>query len=382
MAKETETTEPAADATASSNMTLAQLGERMAKGRKAPSASKPAPAAAETATPETSSEQAESGEAKPDLSHPETDDSAALAAEATAEQTDAGPDDDPGTVHSDEGEVEGAAAAEGEPAKPKAVRDLQKRVGRVTEQRNELREENAELKARLAGLEKSAPQPKAAHVADGTFDGERNVQEATEALAGVRAFLKWADANPDGGSFSEDGKTYELSAEDVRSYRRQSEEESIRLHTKREARLERLRADFDTQRAATHAEAVKLYPWIEQKASAEFQEALAVIRENPGVLKRADFELIVARQVAGQRLEREALKKAKAGQQAGKPAGQRPVTPVVTFSPTAARKAASGEQNATVSAAEKQFKDGGGREGDLSKLLAQKRLARLEAAKA
>src|SRR5882672_7214711 len=90
MAKET-TTEPGAE-TASGNMTLAQLGARLAKGKQASSAPNPATATAETATPETSSEQAETGEAQTDLSHPETEDSAALAAEATAEETDAGPD--------------------------------------------------------------------------------------------------------------------------------------------------------------------------------------------------------------------------------------------------------------------------------------------------
>lgn len=372
MAKEA-TTEPGADAAvASGNMTLAQLGVRMTKGRKTASAPKPATAAAETATPETSSEQADPGAAQTDLSHPETEDSAALAAEATAEETNAEP-----AEATEEPAEAGTPNEEAEP--PKAVRDLQKRVGKLTETRNELRAENAELKAQLLEVQKNAPPPKAAHVADGTFDNDRVVVEASETLAGVRAFLKWADANPSGGSFTEDGKTYELSAEDVQNYRRQSEEESIRCHTRREARLERLRADFDTRRAATHAEAVKLYPWIEQKSSPEFQEALAVIRESPAVLRKAEFELIVARQVAGQRLEREALKRAKAPAKAGTP--NRAVTPVVTFSPTAARKP-DGEKAATVSAAEKRFQDGGGRESDLSKLLAQKRLARLEAAKA
>ena len=253
MATKTATTEPAADAaaTSSSNLTLAQLGERMTKGRKAASAPKPAPAAAETATPETSSEQADAGEAKTDLSHPETEDSAALAAEAAAGEEQAS-----GPESQQAGEGAGAEAeVETEAEPPKAVRDLQKRVGKLTEQRNEAREELAELRAQVEELKKAAPPPKAAHVADGTFDGDRTVQEATESLAGVRAFLKWAEANPNGGSFTEDGKTYELSQEDVQSYRRQSEEESIRLHTKREARLERLRGDFDAQRAATHAEA-------------------------------------------------------------------------------------------------------------------------------
>jgi hypothetical protein len=82
--------------------------------------------------------------------------------------------------------------------------------------------------------------------------------------------------------------------------------------------------------------------------------------------------------VAGARLEREALKKVKPT--AARPAAGRPVTPVVTFSPSAAPKG-EGKMAATVSAAEKAFREGGGRESDLSKLLAQKRLARLEAAK-
>lgn len=349
----------------SANMTLAQLGERMSKGRKALSPAKPAKAPEATATPTTSSEQADDGEAEVDLSNLETDSSAALADDASAEEV-------APKAKSPEGDVET------DPEPSKGVRDLQKRVGKVTEQRNAARDEVADLKAQVeemrAKLGKS-PQPVEAHPSDESHGGDRMVSELDSTLTGVDAFLAWADENPDGGSFTEGGKDFELTGEEVRLYRRKSVAELSRLNAKREARLETLRGDFDTKRAAAHAEAVRLYPWVEQKGSAEFQEALAVIRSNPDVLKRSDFELVVARQVVGQRLEQEALKRV--GHRPGsKPAMGRAATPVVTFSPTATPK---GNKSATsVSAAENQFRNGGGRESDLSKLLAQKRIARLQ----
>lgn len=370
----------------------------MTKGRKPPSApAKPKPAKPAAPAPSPAkSEQANEDGAQPDLSHPETEDSAALAAAAKAAAEGGGDDD--GKTKGDEqppekpekGEGEGDEPPEGEgdeegaekaPEMPKAVRDLQKRVGKLTEQRNEAREELAELKAQVEQLKAKGPgddraESEPPHPAESTFGSDRTVAEIDTDLRDIETFLAWADKNPQGGTFKAGQKTYELTEDDVIDNRRQGMSQRSRLDARRETRIEHLRQKFDEGREGSHAEALKLYPWIAKKDSAEFQEALAIIRQNPDLLKRVDFELVVARQVVGQRLETEAVKKKK-------PAlpGQRPATPIVTHSPSAAPKP-SGKADATVSAAEKQFREGGGRESDLSNLLAQRRLARLEAAKA
>ncbi|MBK8001722.1 MAG: hypothetical protein IPK15_24215 [Verrucomicrobia bacterium] len=378
--------------TPSENLSLAELGKRMSKRQKASSTPATAKTAGAPAKPATSSEQAEEGKAGV-LSNPETEDSTALAAEAnaeaakeaeTAETADAAaPEGDAGGEDESEGGDEAEKAKRGE----KPLRDLQKRVGKLTEQRDAAREEVQEMRRELADLREqiqtAKPAPAATHPGDGGFATDRTVKEIDETLGGVEAFLSWADENPDGGTFSDGAKTYELTADEVKAYRRRCDREARTLSAKREARLETLRNDFDAKRQAAHAEAVRLYPWIEQKTSAEFQEALAVIRENPDVLKRPDFELVVARQVAGTRLEREALKKlAKPAAGAAKPRGGTTPPLVVTHSPSAAPRS-SAPKAAEASAAEKQFVEAGKISGnDLSKLLAQRRQARREAASA
>lgn len=360
---------------ASGNITLAQLGQRMTKARKGSSASNTAQTSGAPAAPATSSEQADAGEAA--LSQSETDDSTALeAAVATGAETES----TEATSEAPEGQAEGDDEAE-EAKQPKALRKLQERVGKVTEQRNEAREELARLQARVAELETQNPKNQKAeareeHPADGMSD--RTVAELDTTLTGVEGFLIWASENSEGGTFTEGGKTYELSADDVRSYRLKSEAERIRLMTRRESRLEAMRQDFDAKRQQNHAEALRLYPWIEQKATAEFQEALAIIRENPDVLKRPDFELVIARQVVGQRLEREALKKAKASGTA-RPRGSTTPTPVVTHAGTSIPRASARAEAAT--AVEGQFRKTG-KISDLSKLFAQRRAARVETVQA
>ena len=223
------------------------------------------------------------------------------------------------------------------------------------------------------------------HPAAEAFESDNGVVEIDDELGHIDRFKKWADGNPEGGTFKAGEKTFVMDSDSIRDNLAQLENRKIRLEAKREVRLERLRDDFKTGREKAHIEAVKLYPWITDKGTPEFQEALSIIRANPDVLKRVDFELVVARQVVGLRLEKEALKKGKPG----KPGAAAPRTgaanggapaPVVTFSPSASPKPE--KSAASVSAAEKQFRDGGGKEGDLSKLLAQRRLARIEAAKA
>jgi len=379
-------TTTATDATeaASGNITLAELGKRMATGRskKAATSSAPAKAAgdgAKTATSAASSEQADADEAKTALSTSESEDSNALAAEATAAEAEVEPAE---TAADTEGTEAAEASEDGEQA-DKGVRDLQKRVGKLTAQRNEAREALAELKAEVDQLKEqlhqAKPQAQEAHPGDRSFGRDRTVQEIDMTLQGVEGFLQWADQNPDGGTYAEGEKSYQLSDEDVRSYRRRCENDRIRLNARKEARLETLRLDFDARRAAAHDEAVKLYPWVTQKGSPEFQDAMQVIQRNPAVLEQPDFELIIARQVTGQRLEREAVKKL------AKPAAKtapRAVTPVVTHSPSTTQ-AKGANAAATVSALEKQIHEAGKVSvHDLSKLLAQRRQARLEAAKA
>jgi hypothetical protein len=373
---------PAAEAQ-SGNMTLAQLASTISKGRKAAS-SQSAAADGDTAASTASSEQANvDGETEivPSQSA-ESDDSTALAEAAQAEETTEPTDEAESPTEGDEADPEAKA-------EKKSIEKMEKRIDKVTEQRNSAREEAEYWKQKAMQAEQGREQPATAKAAPANATDERfanhpAIAEIDQGLNDAEAFLAWSAKHPEGGTFTEGGKNYELSAEEVASYRATSEKEARRLSARREARLEAMRGEFDQQRRASHAEAVRLYPWIEQKSSAEFQEALVVIRENPGLLQRPDFELVVARYVAGNRLEREAVKKL-AGNPAGataRPKGGTVPTKVVTQAASAApRSTAQGEATRAAESQMKQHVEKGRiSTNDLGKLLAQRRQARIAAA--
>jgi hypothetical protein len=347
-------------------MTVGELAKMFAKGRtKTP----PSAQAAET------DENAERGTRNAE------EETAALSEQATAEGE--SPEDGQ-TAEAEPGDEK--TGADGDAKQPKAINKLLKRVHSLVDQRDMERNGRLEAERQLAELKGNAergtrnaePQqqdqpawsPKT--LDDALAWTDQKVRDLDRMLADVDEFEDWAEANTDGGSFKEGEKTYELSADEIRTFLRKGQNQRTRLLSQREARMEMIRQQHQEARATAHEEAVRLYPWLEKKDSAEFQEALQIVRGNPAVLHRADFELMVARQVAGGRLEREAAKKLPK-----KPAGS--PAPVVTHAPAAAAKANPGDTPTTLKAAEEGFGKTG-RVGDLGKLLAERRKARLAAA--
>lgn len=364
----------------SANLTVGELGAMIAKGRKPASP----PATDQDADEETPSEQAaladESAKTETEIEQ------AAKAAPETEAKADEVQEEQNTEAEAKTTEDEDKAGADDEAQAPKAkaVRDLRDRVHKVVDQRDAERNARIEVERKLADAEAklasqtnapAANQRQQAAQTNEEFASDPAVVEIDRTLADVEAFLDFAAQHPDGGSFEDGGKTYELDAEQMRAFKAKSEKERIRLSSKREARLESARQTFQTQRAAAHAEAVKLYPWIELKDSAEFQEAIRLIRANPGVMQHADFELVVARQVAGTRLEAEARKKLNGS--TGKPAGSRTPAPVVTRSGEAAPRVNGTDKQAK--ATETQFRSTG-KVDDLAKMLAERKRARMQPA--
>lgn len=370
--------------TPSANISLAELGQRFARNRK-PAESppgKPEGASESGAAGEMAgqSEQAAAEDQQPDLLQSADDDSAAR---VSGEEGDA--NDDDGSAGAAEAAAAAGDAGEGEDdgqppdRQAKVNAKMQKRIDRLTAQREELRAQNAELaerfgreneelRQRLARYETARPQndPVERAVAK-----SREVGEIDGQIEAYERFVDWAGDNPEGGIWEEDGKQHNLDGQSVKSLRSTAERELRRLAARRESRLESMRSQFQAKRDAAHAEAVRLYPWLSNKQSPEFQEALAILRERPELLQLPDVELRVGREVTGLRLEREALKKAKTAPKA-KPAAA--PTPVVTTPSAAAPRQGSRPTN-EVRAAEESYQQSG-RVSDLSKLLAQRKLAR------
>jgi hypothetical protein len=363
---------------ASANMTVGALGKMLNERRsERASSARPVSDTNEAASPESQHTDEASDELKAEITlqdaaqQPESDQE--TVPEAADDETEASQDES-----TDE-------EPKGKEKVPKAIRDLQKRVNKLTgtlkeaEKRLVAAEQRAvDAERKLAEPAAAAPSQKTVDPLEGVFNADREILDIDAQVARFDQFAAWAEDNSSGGTWQEkDGKSYELSAEDVRAYRLEAQRTARRLESRREARMESLRNEFKTAREKNYAQAVKLYPWIEQKASAEFQEAVAILRANPQLMRKPDFELVVARMVVGERLEREALKKAKlTNGKPTRPAVSNNPPPVVTQTPSAAPKADPGRQR--TAAAEQAFQQSG-RVSDLALVLAQRKAARAEA---
>lgn len=375
MAETTTVAAPAAESpNASANLSVGALGKLITERKSKRASSAPVKLSDAEPAAATASEQTDAASGDTDAQDETSLESAAAKPEAEgATEGEAKP-------KGAEDDEEGDAAAEGDDPS-KAIRKMQKRIDKLTAKWKEA-EERAENAERVAA---EPPKPAAQSQArqpdplDQQFARDRDVLDMDGQLAGLDNFMAWASENPDGGEFTENGKSYQLSGDELKQYRLQSERNARRLESRREARLESLRTQFHNERLKNHDAAVKLYPWIEQKESAEFQEAVSLLRANPTLMHKPDFELTVARMVAGERLEREALRKSKPGAVKPKPAVNTIPTPVVTRTLNATPKVDATRKSAD--AAEQKFQQSG-RVEDLTTLLAQRRTDRLKAANA
>lgn len=257
------------------------------------------------------------------------------------------------------------------------------RIHEVVDQRDAERNARVEAERKLAELTaaRTAPdaaqqQAAAAAVLPGreVFERDASVQQMNEQLQSVEEVLRWARKNPDGGTVTTDKGEVEYSADQVQRYTEWADSERVRLMAERSTTVAQLRHDFMQARQTNFAKAVQLYPWLENKGSPEFQQALEVIRQNPGVVHTPDMELRVARYVEGLKLETANAKKT------ATPPARRNGTnppPVVTHSPNGTSRNGSAAKPAA--AAEAQFKTSG-RVDDLGKMLVEQRRARRQAA--
>jgi len=377
MPKETTAAVAAESPNASANISVGALGQMLNERRaKRTSSAQPVSDANEAASPDSQhTEEASDTELKAEttlqteVEQPEADQE--VAPEVTEDETEEASSDEPP-------EEEG----KGKEKVPKAIRDLQKRVNKLTGTLKEAEKRMAEAEQRAAEAERKLAQPnatspaqKASDPMEGVYSADREILDIDAQVQRFDQFAAWAEDNPSGGTWQEkDGKTYELSAEDVRAYRLEAQRSARRLESRRESRMESLRNEYKAAREKSYAQAVKLYPWIEQKTSVEFQEAVALLRANPELMRRPDFELVVARMVVGERLEKEALKKAKTfNGKPTRPVGNSTPPPVVTQSPSAVPKTDGGRQR--TAAAEQAFQQSG-KASDLAVVLAQRKAAR------
>lgn len=198
---------------------------------------------------------------------------------------------------------------EEEPAKDsnKLPKGVQKRIDKLTAQKKEAEKQLKELSERLSELEANgtATETKVVPVGQGLnpYFQLQTEQEVQAEIKNARQVRRWAEENPDGAVVrGKDGNEMEYSAEDIRR---------IKLNAI-DALEEQLPAQLNyvATRKQYDAEAEKVYPFLKQRTSPEYQYAAELIRAFPEIQKFPDFKLSIGDMIEGRKLREGKSKKA------------------------------------------------------------------------
>jgi hypothetical protein len=364
---------PAPAAEASANVSVDQLAAMLKSRRPSPATSTPPSPASDanppqqTAATAPSTEQTDAGEQPPSENPAEAAPPAQpLAAEATPppdpESTeDAAPENPEPESTLDEDEL----AAAGEAQDEHAVRALQKRVSKVVKQRNDekLLREHAErqvieLRQQIdqAKTNGQAQQPHLGAHPEDMYSDNPDIRQINDALANVEAVLNWTDENPDG---AENVNGVDYDAARVRQIRAQAVRRQNALIARREARIVQIDQDYASARGKSLEQAKTAYPWLNNRASTEYQEATAILQRLPGIMADPDYPMIIGDYFRGRAARQAAARKSPATLSA-KPKPATTPTPVVTASASTAVKVNSKQKE--LQAAEDEFAETGSME--------------------
>lgn len=207
---------------------------------------------------------------------------------------------------------------EDEEPQPKGIREMEKRIHKLTARSKGLEEENTTLKSQLEKAQpitlSPSPGDPLAHL--------NSAQEVVDTVNHLEEVCTWCTEHLDGGEIEEKDGLREYSAEEVRK-RLAAAQQMLRRHVP--ARMQYLE-----QKARYDALCKQVYPELFNAQSEESKIAWTFLRQNPEILKLPQYALIIGDAIRGGRLrEEEAKAKAKASPAgvtrpgAPRPAGQK-----------------------------------------------------------
>lgn len=381
------------------NLSVAQLGQVLAKSKSAPADKKqdgpePGPATTREPLPAPGAKPEED----PDLSQPEELDEPETPEPETPEEPEA-----PETPETPE-EPEAPKAEPEQPETPASVSDavlaklnaeldplikeltkagakgalqiLQKRIPKLTDQRDTERNARLAAEARLSELEgeltaarEAKPETQRASSAV-----HPEVAKVATAIGQVDGFIKLLKGMPQGGEMDDgDGGKVTLTADEVSEHLDRLRDKRTELVAEKKVAERTAQTAHQETFQRIRSAASKVYPWLTQPEAPEQARMKKILEAIPGLKDLADHELIVARYFRGMKAEQDDLAKAKAPGPKKAPASNEP-TKVNTATPSGkagpADEVAKAKQ--AVANAEKAFKTSGKKED----------LQRLESAKA
>jgi hypothetical protein len=278
----------------------------------------------------------------------------------TAEDQDSPASPEPPTAATEEATPEETdePATEAPPAAEFEYPKFQARVGSLTAKNKALEATLAEVQAKLAALTPPAPPQPATPPPPPAVEGfnDETLQQITQKLADAKEMVEFAASHPDG--YEREGENpLSLTTEQIRQLSARALNDVAALTAKREMRVNLLQTERSARISRDMDAASKVYPWIKNPASPEYQHAMRIVQTHPSLQSDPDAVWLVAGMVAG-----------KAGRPNGQPAmpAAKP-TPVTPRPATAAPAPAMGSSRAIKEAQEKWEKTGDSR--DLAKLL-------------
>lgn len=278
------------------------LRERLAEQRMNPSAPAETPASPAPETP-------------PVENQPPEGEPAAPAETETPPAEEPQPEEQPPTEPTAEALAEVTDFEELKALVPQDKRELVTRVHELLGDRKTARDENVVLKQQLQERDQAIQQLREGSLQTATVphltaidrhSGHPAVKDVDARLGAVDDTIAWCDANPEGGEVTgKDGKTHTFNATEVKAMQRQAEKDRPSLLVDRAGKVNKLVEAENARRSSADAIAQKVYPWITKETSPEFQVALQIGREVPGLLQSPEMTLFLGDAVRG-RLAREA----------------------------------------------------------------------------
>lgn len=254
---------------------------------------------------------------------------------------------------------------------------LLKRLHTVVDQRDSERNRRLESEQRLTEAEeqlKSKPTEASPTTAPADLVAQHpEVAQVTQAIAQVDGYIQWCKANKEGGEVPDGkgGKTF-LDADAVAEILDNARNRRTELVAVKAQRAETVRNATKAAHQEFHGVAVKAYPWLEKRESAQRQEMDAILQQAPFLKQFPNYELVIADMFRG-RAARESASKAPAVKPMVKPKGGN-IPPKVVAEPSATRQPADPKRK-DISEADTQFEKSG-KTDDLARTFAARRRAK------
>ena len=232
---------------------------------------------------------------------------------------------------------------------------FKKRVDRLTAQKNELKDQVEALRNEVNSLRSDQGSPAVEESSGSKFENLSSVDEYNKARDASEQAKRWAmdalDSEEDSFSVTmPNGETEEISRAEVERIYRKADYTLTHVLPKEAEKL--------NQKTQLDQYADEVYPWLKDKDSTEFKEALEIARQFPELQSNPGFRLAVGDLIEGQK-----MRKGKAKQSQVKRPKIAPPQPTKSATPAPVNKREANRQKAMAGV----MKSGGSRD-ELTKL--------------